>query len=69
MYIKNFLRRHGIDPEKDVELVVSSMNSWAMQKPLLDSGKTQGAMILKSEAAAVVAEDGRHCSARICERG
>lgn len=55
-HMKNFLRNNGVDPEKNVELVVSGMNSRAMQKPLLDSGKIQGAMILRSEAATMVAE-------------
>ena len=55
-HMKNFLRSQGIDPEKDVELVVSGMNSRAMQKPLLDSGQIQGAMIIRSQAKEMVAE-------------
>lgn len=54
--MKNFLRSQGLDPEKDIELIVSGMNSRAQQQPLLDSGKLQAAMILRGEAPAMVPE-------------
>lgn len=54
--MKNYLRSKGMDPEKDIELVVSGMNSRAQQQPLLDSGKLQAAMILRGEAPGMVPE-------------
>lgn len=54
--MKNFLRSQGLDPEKDIELIVSGMNSRAQQQPLLDSGKLQAAMILRGEAPGMVPE-------------
>ena len=56
LQMKNFLRTQGVDPEKDVGLVVSGMNSRAQQQPLLDSGEIQAAMILRGEAPAMVPE-------------
>ena len=52
--MKNYLRSQGLDPEKDIELIVSGMNSRAQQQPLLDSGKLQAAMILRGEAPGMV---------------
>jgi NitT/TauT family transport system substrate-binding protein len=54
--MKNYLRSQGLDPEKDIELIVSGMNSRAQQQPLLDSGKLQAAMILRGEAPGMVPE-------------
>ena len=55
-HMKNHLRSHGIDPDKDVEVVVSGFPCRSMQKPLLDSGAVQAAAVLNSEVPGMVAE-------------
>jgi len=55
-HMKNHLRNHGIDPDKDVEVVVSGFPCRKMQQPLLDSGQIHAAAVLNSEVPAMVAE-------------
>lgn len=55
-HMKNHLRSHGIDPDKDVEVVVTGFPCRTMQKPLLDSGQIQAGAVLNSEVAGMVAE-------------
>jgi len=56
LQMKNFLRFHGIDPEREIELVISGMNSRAQQKPLLDNGTLQAAMVIRRDALRMTEE-------------